>query len=218
LFDSNTIETLVDGILVTLRITALAGLVGTVVAVVSGLAGLSPLRPVRWVNRIYVEVFRGTSAIIQLFWAFFALPLLGIELAPTETAVYALGLNMGAYGSEVVRGAVVSVPRGQYEAAIALSVAPWKRMAWIVFPQAIPSMLPPYGNLAIEVLKATALVGFITAPDFFLEGQKLRNAGAISTQELYLTMLIGYFVIAQAIAAGVRVAEGMATRGLEGRG
>jgi polar amino acid transport system permease protein len=187
-----------------------------VVAVVSGLAGLSPFRLVRWLNRIYVEVFRGTSAIIQLFWAFFALPLLGVTISPLEAGVYVLGLNMGAYGSEVVRGAVKAVPRGQYEAAIALSLSPLNRMRHVIFPQAIPAMLPPYGNLLIELLKGTALVSLITLSDILFEIQKLRTSGAGTAQELYVIGLMLYFIIALGITGGIRTAERLASRGFEG--
>jgi len=216
MLNANYIEPLTNGILVTLQVTVLAGALGTAVAILSGLAGLSPVGPVRWLNRIYVEVFRGTSAIIQLFWAFFALPLLGITISPLEAGVYVLGLNMGAYGSEVVRGAVKAVPRGQYEAATSLSLSAFQRMRYVIFPQAIPAMLPPYGNLLIEMLKGTALVSLITLSDITFELQKLRTAGEGSAQELYTIGLILYFIIALGITGGIRQAERFASRGFEG--
>jgi polar amino acid transport system permease protein len=216
MFNADYIEPLSNGVIVTIQVTLLAATLGTVVAVVSGLAGLSPFRLVRWLNRIYVEVFRGTSAIIQLFWAFFALPLLGVTISPLEAGVYVLGLNMGAYGSEVVRGAVKAVPRGQYEAAIALSLSPLNRMRHVIFPQAIPAMLPPYGNLLIELLKGTALVSLITLSDILFEIQKLRTSGAGTAQELYVIGLVLYFIIALGITGGIRSAERLASRGFEG--
>ena len=216
MFDRDYIEPLTNGILVTLQVTVLAAALGTAVAVVSGLAGQSAIGPVRWLNRVYVELFRGTSAIIQLYWAFFALPLFGVTISALEAGVYVLGLNMGAYGSEVVRSSVKGVARGQYEAATALSLSTFQRMRYVIFPQAIPAMLPPYGNLLIEMLKASALVSLITLSDLLFELQKLRTAGEGSALELFTLGLILYFILAQVIAGGVRTAEHFASRGFEG--
>src|SRR5690606_39662667 len=104
-----------------------------VVAFVAGLGRLSRRWPVRAVTGVYVELFRGTSLVVQLFWLYFALPLLGIRLPAMVAAVLALTLNFGAYGSEVVRGAITAVPRGHTEAAIALNMSPAQRL-WRVIP------------------------------------------------------------------------------------
>ena len=216
MFDPDFIDPLVAGTKITIQVTVLAALLGTAMAIVSGLAGLSPFRAVRYVNRVYVEFFRGTSAIIQLFWAFFALPLVGISLSPMEAGVLTLGLNMGSYGSEIVRGAVQAVPRGQYEAATALSIPAFARMRFVIFPQAIPPMLPPYGNLLIELLKGTALVSLITLSDITFELRKLRTAGEGSSQELFTLGLLLYFALALCITGLIRAAERFASRGFEG--
>ena len=208
-----------DGIWITLQVTFYAAVLGTTLSVVSGLAGLSPYRFVRWVNRVYVDFFRGTSAIVQLFWIFFALPLIGPSFSPMVAGAVTLGLNMGSYGSEVVRGAVQAVPRGQTEAGIALNLTPLQRMQYVIFPQAAVAMLPPYGNLLIELLKASALVSLITLADITFVAQLLRVNGTASTATLFGIALVLYFVLAQAIAFAVRFAEGWLSRGLEvGRG
>ncbi|MEX1021819.1 MAG: ectoine/hydroxyectoine ABC transporter permease subunit EhuC [Dehalococcoidia bacterium] len=210
---------LLDGTWITVQITVLAALLGTSLSIVSGLAGLSPVPPVRWVNRIYVDFFRGTSALVQLYWMFFVLPLLGVTISAFMSAVIVLGLNMGSYGSEVVRGAVKAVPRGQTEASIALNLTALDRMRYVIFPQAVVAMLPPYGNLLIELLKGTALVSLITLSDITFEAQKLRVNGSASTLELLGLALVIYFVLAQAIAAAIRVSEGALSRDLDvGRG
>ncbi|MEX2373344.1 MAG: ectoine/hydroxyectoine ABC transporter permease subunit EhuC [Dehalococcoidia bacterium] len=210
---------LLDGTWITVQITVLAALLGTSLSIVSGLAGLSPVLPVRWVNRIYVDFFRGTSALVQLYWMFFVLPLLGVTISAFMSAVIVLGLNMGSYGSEVVRGAVKAVPRGQTEASIALNLTALDRMRYVIFPQAVVAMLPPYGNLLIELLKGTALVSLITLSDITFEAQKLRVNGSASTLELLGLALVIYFVLAQAIAAAIRVSEGALSRDLDvGRG
>jgi len=219
MFNSALIGPFTDGVWITLQVTAYSALLGTTLAILSGLTALSPIGPLRWVNRVYVEVFRGTSAIVQLYWIFFALPLFGPSLSPMVAGVLTLGLNMGSYGSEVVRGAVQAVPRGQTEASIALNLTPLHRMRYVIFPQAVVAMLPPYGNLLIELLKASALVSLITLSDILFEAQKLRNTGTASTAALFPIALFLYFGLAQVIAAVVRFAEVMLSRGLEvGRG
>src|SRR5690606_3067203 len=115
---------------------------------------------------VYVEFARGVSAIILLFWMFFALPpLLGVNFTPLIAGVLALGINMGAYGAEVVRGGIQAVPVGQTEAGIALNMTERQRLTQVILPQAVPVILPPFGNLMIEILKGTALVSLITLSD-----------------------------------------------------
>jgi len=125
---------LARGLVVTLELTLAAAAVGAVAALAAGLARAAG-RPWRTLAAVYVETFRGTSALVQLFWAYFALPLVGVTLPAFPVAVLVLGLNTGAYGAEVVRGALRSVPRGQVEAATALGFrrrAVWTRivLAW----------------------------------------------------------------------------------------
>jgi polar amino acid transport system permease protein len=200
------LPTLLQGAWVTLKITAGAALIGLVCAFASGLAGVAGNRVVRGASRIYVEFFRGTSALVQLFWLFFVLPLLGVELEPMLAGILALGLNIGSYGSEVVRGAVQAVPQAQYEATVALNMTSYRRMRSVVLPQAVVSMLPPFGNLLIELLKGTSLVSLITIQDLTFRGQILR-ASTGETATIFLMVLVLYFVMAYAITLGMRVLE-----------
>lgn len=230
MFDSNIIEKLADGALITAQVTFFAALLGTGMSVLSGLGSLSGWRVIRWISRGYVEFFRGTSAIVQMFWIFFALPLIGpaapdfipdrvFSLSAMEAGVAALGLNMGSYGSEVVRGAINAVGRGQREASVALSLNQFQRMRYVVFPQAVLTMLPPYANLLIELLKGTALVSLITLSDLTFEAQKLRTNRAADSLELFTAILIIYFIMALVIAGFVRALERYFSRGLDiGRG
>ena len=118
---------LLQGALITIQITAMAGLLAFICALAAGLARMSPWRVVRGIAVTYVEFFRGTSALVQLFWLFYALPLFGLSLSPMTVAVIGLGLHIGAYGAEVVRSAVLAIPRGQHEAALALNIRrPWR--------------------------------------------------------------------------------------------
>lgn len=200
------LPTLLQGAWVTVQITLLASALATVLAFAAGLASLARNPLVRAAARVYVEFFRGTSALVQLFWLFFALPLLGFQLVPLFAGVLALGLNIGAYGAEVVRGAIRAVPREQQEATVALNFTPWQRMRLVVLPQAVVAMLPPFGNLLIELLKCTALVSLITLSDLTFRAQVLR-ASTGETALIFTLVLVLYFAMAYALTLGVRFLE-----------
>jgi len=197
---------LIRGAGITIQLTLVSAALALGMALVAGLARLSPLWPLRFAAGLYVEVFRGTSVLVQLFWFYFALPLFGIRLDAFTAGVLALGLNVGAYGAEVVRGAIRSVPVGQTEAAIALNFTPWQRMRRIILPQAFVLMLPPFGNQLIELLKATALVSLITIPEMTFQGLTLRQTTG-RTNEIFLWLLVLYFAVAYPLTLGVRWIE-----------
>lgn len=209
---------LLDGALVTVQVFVFAAALGTVVAVVGGVASLAGSRLVRAVTRVYVELFRGVSAIILLFWTFYSLPvLLDLRLSPMQAGVLALGLNMGAYGTEIARGAIQAVPKGQTEATIALDLSAYQRLRYVVLPQAVMLMLPPYGNLLIELLKGTALVSTITLADIMWVGDQLHVRRAAEPVAIFGTVLVMYFVLSMVVTVGIRVAEAWFGRGLETR-
>ncbi|MGE8656288.1 MAG: ectoine/hydroxyectoine ABC transporter permease subunit EhuC [Achromobacter sp.] len=197
---------LLQGLAVTLEIMAGAVVLAVPLALAAGVGRLATLRPVRWLASIYVEVFRGTSALVQLFWFYFVLPLFGVQLPAMLVGIVVLALNAGAYGAEVVRGAIRAVPPGQREAGVALNLTRGQIMRRIVVPQAIPAMLPPAGNLLIELLKNTALVSLITITDLTFRGQLLRSE-TLRTTEIFTLMLLLYFAVALLITAGVRLLE-----------
>ena len=197
---------LLEGLAVTLQIMAGAVVLAVPLALLSGIGRLSSLRPVRWTASVYVEVFRGTSALVQLFWFYFVLPLFGVQLPAMLVGIVVLALNAGAYGAEVVRGAIRAVPAGQREAGVALNLTRRQIMQRIVLPQAVPAMLPPAGNLLIELLKNTALVSLITITDLTFRGQLLRSE-TLRTTEIFTLMLLMYFGVALLITAGVRLLE-----------
>ena len=118
---------LASGAGVTLSLTLAGCALATVLALLAGTARMSRHRSVRWFAVSYIEVARGASAYVQLFWLFFVLPLMGLRLTSFQAAALTLGLVSGAYGAEIVRGALQTVPKGQIEAAIALNLPPFKR-------------------------------------------------------------------------------------------
>jgi polar amino acid transport system permease protein len=206
---------LMQGTLVTIGITIGATLLAIVMAFVATAAKLAPWTPLRWVGNVYVEVFRGTSLLVQLFWFFFVLPLppFRIELTPLTVAIVGLGLHYGAYGSEILRGALRSVPGGQFEAALALNLSPLARMRRIVLPQAMINALPPATNLMIELLKGTSLVSLITLSDLTFRARQLDEA-TFKTAEIFGLTLVIYFVLAQCIATLMRYFERRVNHGI----
>lgn len=185
-----------EGTLVTAEQFALASLVACLAALSAGLGRLSRHWPVRSIAVIYIEIFRGTSLLVQLYWIFFVLPLLGISLPKFTAGFLSVGLNVGAYGAEIVRGAILAVPRGQWEAAYALSMSPAKRMRRIILPQAVALMLPPWGNLMIELLKGTALVALIAVGDLMFVAKQI-NGATFRSAEAFGTALILYYLLAR---------------------
>src|SRR5690606_21692695 len=131
---------------------------------------------------VYIEIFRGTSLLVQIFWIFYVLPLFGLTLDKFIAGFIAVGMDLGAYGAEVVRGAIQAVPKGQHEAARAINMAPWTRMRRIILPQALLIMLPPWGNLLIELLKGTALVALIAVTDLMFEAKQINGTTFLSIQ------------------------------------
>lgn len=204
---------LLDGAVMTVEITLLGALLAVAAGLLAALARLYGASPLRWLATAYVEVFRGTSALVQLFWLFFVLPQFGLTLAPFLVAVLALGLNIGAYGSEVVRGAIGGVARGQWEATTALNMTRAQALRRIILPQAFVAMIPPWGNLFIELLKMTSLVSLITLADLAFKAQTL-NQATFKTVPIFTLVLLIYLVLSLALTIGVRFAEGRAGRGL----
>lgn len=213
------LSTLAQGVAPTVTAT-LGGIALTILlALPAGLALLSRSRTVRGVTRVYVEGFRGTSEVVQLFWIFFALPVLvGIQLVPLWAGILVLGLNHGAYGAEIVRGAVQSVPRAQYEGATALNLTAAQRMRRVILPQAVVEMIPPFNNLFIQLLKSSALLSFIFVNDLTRQGQGVLVPNFTGQSfVILLLVLIGYLVFSLLITLTMRLLERWATA-VVGRG
>ncbi|WP_163509365.1 ectoine/hydroxyectoine ABC transporter permease subunit EhuC [Fodinicola acaciae] len=207
--------------------TILAGLPATLAATVggvlltiplsfaAGLALLSKHRWVRFISRVYVEGLRGTSEVVQLFWIYFVLPaLIGFQLVPLWAGILVLGLNHGAYGAEIVRGAVQSVPQPQHEGAIALNLTATQRMWRVILPQAVVEMIPPFNNLFIQLMKSTALLSFITVTEIANQGEILRPQFGSQLLLIYLVELVLYLLIALLITAAMRLLERITARNI----
>jgi polar amino acid transport system permease protein len=202
------------GFLVTVQLTLLSAALGGVFAFSAGVARTHRLRLVRFLSAAYTEIFRGTSALVLMFWTFFVLPLaFDWQLVPMWAAVLSLSLTYGAYGSEIVRGALQAVPAAQQEAGIALSFTPWQRLTKILLPQALPEMIPPANNLLIELLKGTALVSVMGVSDITFGASLVRIAVGQSAP-VYTVILVMYFVLAFVFTRGMRALERHAKAGV----
>ncbi|MCQ4325990.1 ectoine/hydroxyectoine ABC transporter permease subunit EhuC [Stutzerimonas stutzeri] len=205
---------LLQGAWVTVKVTFFGSLLAIACALTAALARLSPLAPLRWLAIGYIEVFRGSSLLVQLFWLYFVLPLppFNLELSAFAVAVLGLGLNIGAYGAEVLRGAIRSVHRGQHEACQALNMTPATRLRRIILPQALLAAIPPGTNLLIELLKNTSLVSLITLSDLAFRARQLDQA-TLMTLEIFGLALLVYFALAQTINFAMRRLERHLARG-----
>lgn len=198
---------LLRGSVLTLQLALYSTVIGAVLAFATGIGKLSRNGVIRWLSIVYIEVFRGTSLLVQMFWIYYALPLLGVSLDPLAAGVTALALNIGAYGAEVIRGALQSVPEEQQEAAVALNFTKRYTLWHILLPQALPEMMPPFGNLVVQNLKNTALASLITLTDLTFAAQTLRNFNLRETVPIYTLTLFFYFFMSLALIGLMRLLE-----------
>ena len=201
---------LLNGFKVTVWVTLISTVMGGIFSFVFGIGKMNRHWPVRIISDVYIEIFRGTSLLVQLFWLFYALPLLGVSLSPISAGIWALSLNIGAYGAEVVRGAVLAVDTGQYEAAKALNFTPGRTMWKVLIPQAVVEMMPPFGNLVVQNMKDSALVSLITLSDLTFQAQTLRN-DTLQTVPIYVITLLLYFLLALVLTAIMKWLERILT-------
>jgi polar amino acid transport system permease protein len=207
-------ETISRGLLLTIQATVGGILIATVLSFVFGLAMLSTSRIVRALARIYVEIWRGTSEVVQLMWVYFVLPVLvGYQIVPLAAGIAVLGLNHGAYGAEIVRGAIQSVPREQYEGCIALNMTRVQRMRRVVLPQALVEMVPPFNNLFIQLLKASSLLTIITVHEMTYQAREVLIDRFIpQAATIWTIVLLFYLALAVLITLGMRALERWAAK------
>ncbi|WP_040954229.1 amino acid ABC transporter permease [Virgibacillus sp. SK37] len=204
------------GINITITVLIASAFFGYLFAFIAGLCRLSNNILLRKFTGFYVEIFRGTSLIVQLFWLYYAIPILfGIDLGSDWWAgVIAIALNYGAYMSEIVRGSILSVAKGQSEAATALNMSRFQRMRLVIFPQAVRMMLPEFGNYLIQMLKATSLVSLIGLHDILYYGDILRSSNLSQAPVVYLLVLVFYFILALPLIFLTRKMESISKKGV----
>ncbi|MBK4721475.1 amino acid ABC transporter permease [Azospirillum sp. YIM DDC1] len=189
---------LLKGTVVTIEVTAAAFLLSAVLGLLVGIIRLNPARRVLYgIASAYVAFIRGTPLLVQLFLLFFGLPQFGILLPAMLCGVIGLGIYSGSYVSEVVRGAIQSIDRGQMEAARSLGMSYREAMWEVVLPQAFRRMLPPLGNETIALIKNSALVSLLTIDDVMREGQRIIST-SFRALEVYIAVALIYFVLTNA--------------------
>ncbi|ARP85388.1 amino acid ABC transporter permease [Bordetella genomosp. 9] len=186
---------LVRGALVTVEIVAVSLLCGCVIGLLVGIGRLNPRRRLVYgFCSAYVAAIRGTPLLVQLFILFFGLPQFNIMLPAFVCGTIGLSVYSGAYVSEIVRGAIQSIDRGQVEAARSLGMPGRMAMTSVVLPQAFVRMIPPLGNEFIALIKNSALVSLLTIHDVMHEGQKIISVSYRSL-EVYLAIAVIYFIL-----------------------
>ena len=179
--DDRTIEILLSsfwpmlkaGIEVTIPLTLISFTLGLILALLTALARLSGVKPLEWIANFYVWIIRGTPLLVQLFIIFYGLPSVGITIPPFPAAVIGFTLSVGAYNSEIIRAAIQSIPKGQWEAASSIGMTRSQALRRIILPQATRVAVPPLGNSFISLVKDTSLAAVITVVEMFRVSQQI---------------------------------------------
>jgi polar amino acid transport system permease protein len=192
-------DLLLKGLRVTVQLSALIILIGSILGLFSGVGLLYGPLPLRALLRLYADVVRGTPLLVQIFLIYYGLPALDVQINGFRAAVVALGLFAGAHISEIVRGAVGAVPRGQSDAAKSIGLTFWPRLRYVILPQALPAILPPWVNTAVEMVKGTSLVVLVSVSDLLFATRKIAERTG-DPMPIYIAAAMIYFVVNFAIS------------------
>ena len=190
----NNFDLLMRGLRVTVQLSAVIVLIGSVVGLRGGIGLLYGPLPVRALIRVYSDIVRGTPLLVQIFLIYYGLPELDLDIDGYRAAIVALALFAGAHVSEIVRGAVGAVPRGQTDAAKALGLTFWPRLRYVILPQAVPAILPPWVNTAVEMVKGTSLVVLVSVSDLLFATRKVAERAG-DPMPIYIAAALIYFVV-----------------------
>ena len=179
---------------VTLPLTAISFSLGLLIAVLTAIVRIANIKILKQLSEFYIWIFRGTPLLVQLFIVYFGLPIMGVTLDVWSAAIITFSLNIGAYASEAVRAAVLSVPKGQWEAATALGMSYTQILRRIIAPQAARISLPPLSNIFISTLKDTSLAASITMVDMFMVAQRIA-ARTFDPLTLYVLAALFYLIV-----------------------
>ena len=197
---------LLQGAVVTVQVTALSFLLSSAIGLVLALGKLSPVRAVSWAASTVVNVIRGLPIIVQLFYIYFVLPEVGIQLTAFQAGVIGLGIAYSAYQAENFRAGIEAVDPGQREAALAMDMRPALLMRRVVLPQAFRIALPPYGNTLVMMLKDSSLVSTITVAEMTRQGQ-LIAASTFQNMTVYTLVALLYLAMSLPLVWGLRRLE-----------
>jgi len=194
------------GITGTIPLALISFAIGLVLALGVALMRLSRNRVVSGIARFYVSVIRGTPLLVQLFVIFYGLPAIGIVIDPWPSAIAAFSLNVGGYAAEVIRAAILSVPKGQWEAGYTIGMSNAKTLRRVILPQAARVSVPPLSNTFISLVKDTSLASLILVTELFRVAQQI---AAFSQQFmlLYLEAALIYWLFCLALSSGQNALE-----------
>ncbi|MFM0324604.1 amino acid ABC transporter permease [Caballeronia glebae] len=198
---------LLKGLGLTIAFTSSCAVIGSLAGFVLSLLRMSPSRGMKAVTTLYVEFFRGTPLLIQLFWVFFCFPVVfRIPIPPYLSVVISLTLYMAAITSETFRGALKSISAEQHDACIALSLSPHAKILYVIFPQALLRAIPPLLSNMVSLFKESALISSVGVADLMFVGQNISNSTAKPVEFLTTVALI-YFLVAFPLTRLVGVVE-----------
>ncbi len=198
---------LLKGAVLTVELSLLGIVLGFVLGIGIGLGRLSPAWTIRLPARAYIDTFRGTPMLVQLFLIYYGLPQFGVRLTPFVAALMGLGMNSAAYVAEIARGAIQSIHPGQWEAARATGLSDRQRMLYIIFPQAFKRMLPPLGNEFILLIKSSSLVSTIAMVELTRTAQLIASA-TFRPMELLVGAALIYLAMNIVLQFGLSQLEG----------
>ncbi|MET1177081.1 amino acid ABC transporter permease [Peribacillus simplex] len=178
----------------TIPLTLITFVLGLVLAVLTALARLSSMRILQIIARVYVSIIRGTPLLVQLFIIFYGLPNLGVTIDPFISAIIGFSLNVGAYASEIIRAAILSIPKGQWEAGYSIGMTYTQALKRIILPQAARVSIPPLSNTFISLLKDTSLASLILVTELFRKAQEIA-AKNYEFLLLYIEAAVLYWIL-----------------------
>ncbi|GAA5233909.1 ectoine/hydroxyectoine ABC transporter permease subunit EhuD [Verticiella sediminum] len=193
-------------LIVTIQATVLGMALAMPLGLVLALARRARLRLLSWPAALVIEFVRSTPLLVQLYFFFYVMPGLGLKFSPLLTGILALGLHYAAYCAEVYRAGIEGVPKGQWEAARALNLSPWRTATGIVLPQAIPPVVPALGNYLVAMFKDTPLLSAITVVEVLQQAKIIGSASFRYTEPITLAGVM-FLVLSLAAAALVRYTE-----------
>ncbi|BCU81400.1 putative amino-acid ABC transporter permease protein YckA [Polycladomyces abyssicola] len=182
------------GITYTISISFVTMAIGLVLGLITAMARMSDNALLRWPARAYISVIRGTPLLVQLLILYVGLPVIGISLTAIAAGVIGLSLNVGGYSAETIRGAILSIPKGQWEAAQSLNMTYWQTMRRIIIPQATRVALPSLANTFLSLVKDTSLLSVVTVPEMMYQA-KIVGGQTYDYMTAYILVAIIYWII-----------------------
>jgi polar amino acid transport system permease protein len=202
---------LLAGAAVTLELSCGAMLIGLVISIVCASAKTSHVAPLRWIVSVYVEAIRNTPFLVQIFFIYFGLPAIGISLDPNPAALLALVVNVGAYGTEIIRAGIESIQRGQIEAGVALGLNRYQIFRYIVLKPALRTVYPALTSQFIFLMLTSSVVSVISATDLAAAGNDV-NSQTFASFETYIVVTVMYLVMSSALSGVFSTVQRMAFR------